>query len=259
MASKNETCQNSFENVHNFAHVCRSKLHLNPNDLAGRVSLKKRINYVTFIGRCRTHPTSGVSSIKLSFCLEHTCHWASLVSGHQETWISPKKVSLYGRPLWMHTGNNSHGGKWDSKKSFAATQVVLQPPIEKGQVWGIREKENKPKAAAKARHVSAEELPRRRTSLAECRRSRDAQDVTLEPSDAGRVIIGNVAERNQTTTTVPAISLDWLPYTTTYDGDVVEMRFRNPPCYNTATVQRRPPHKTRWRKVMKLKCPRTQR
>jgi hypothetical protein len=151
VASKNETCQNSFENVHNFAHVCRSKLHLNPNDLAGRVSLKKRINYVTFIGRCRTHPTSGVSSIKLSFCLEHTCHWASLVSGHQETWISPKKVSLYGRPLWMHTGNNSHGGKWDSKKSFAATQVVLQPPIEKGgrQVWGIRQKKTSQKRPQK--------------------------------------------------------------------------------------------------------------
>jgi hypothetical protein len=179
-----------------------------------RASLKKRINYVTFIGRCRTHPTSGVSSIKLSFCLEHTCHWASLVSGHQETWISPKKVSLYGRPLWMHTGNNSHGGKMRLEKILRCYSSGFAAADWKGREASLRNqaKENKPKAAAKARHVSAEELPRRRTSLAECRRSRDAQDVTLEPSDAGRVIIGNVAERNQTTTTVPAISLDWLPY-----------------------------------------------
>lgn len=118
-----------------------------------RASLKKRINDVTFIGRCRTHPTSGVSSIKLSFCLEHTCHWASLVSGHQETWISPKK-SVYiitAVRCECTLGTTRTVEKWDSKKSFAAIQVVLQPPIEKGgrQVWGIRKKKTSQKRPQK--------------------------------------------------------------------------------------------------------------
>lgn len=79
-------------------------------------------------------------------------------------------------------------------------------------------KENKPKAAAKARHVSAEELPRRRTSLAECRRSEMLKtsrwNLQMRGGGGGsssEMLPKEIKQQQRSA----AISLDWLPYTTT--------------------------------------------
>lgn len=212
-----------------------------------RASLKKRINDVTFIGRCRTHPTSGVSSIKLSFCLEHTCHWASLVSGHQETWISPKK-SVYiitavrcelhweqlarwknetrknpllllkwfcSRRLKREGGKSEESGKRKQAKSGRKSSARIRggasaPPHQSGRV------PKKPRCS------------RRHAGTFRCGEGHHRKCCRKKSNNNNGP--GHIIRLASVYTT-----------TTTYDGDVVEMRFRNPPCYNTATVQRGPP------------------